>query len=191
MSINHRLNIRSFVSIDVSSKNCINELQDKILDEEGWEIHQVKPVEKQNLHFSIIFLGEVSPTILERLKSKLLCLKFEPFTIIYTGLGVFPSATNPRIIWMGTDLEGGERLSNLARRLVESIKDVGFTPDKPFIPHVTLFRLKDSRLRVQDMLKRYNNVRFGSDLIDRINLKRSELTPSGAIYSDILTVSRR
>lgn len=185
------MNIRSFVSIDVSSKNCINELQNKILDEEGWEIHQVKPVEKQNLHFSIIFLGEVSPTILERLKSKLLCLKFEPFTIIYTGLGVFPSATNPRIIWMGTDLEGGERLSNLARRLVESIKDVGFTPDKPFIPHVTLFRLKDSRLRVQDMLKRYNNVRFGSDLIDRINLKRSELTRSGAIYSDILTVSRR
>ena len=191
MLINHRLNIRSFVSIDVSSKNCINELQNKILDEEGWEIHQVKPVEKQNLHFSIIFLGEVSPTILERLKSKLLCLKFEPFAIIYTGLGVFPSATNPRIIWMGTDLEGGERLSNLARRLVESIKDVGFTPDKPFIPHVTLFRLKDSRLRVQDMLKRYNNVRFGSDLIDRINLKRSELTRSGAIYSDILTVSRR
>ena len=185
------MNIRSFVSIDISSKDCINELQNKILDEEGWEIHQVKPVEKQNLHFSIIFLGEVTPTILERLKSKLLCLKFEPFTIIYTGLGVFPSATNPRIIWIGTDFEGGERLSSLARRLVESIKDVGFTPDKPFIPHVTLFRLKDSRLRVQDMLKRYNNVRFGSDLIDRINLKRSELTRSGAIYSDILTVSRR
>jgi RNA 2',3'-cyclic 3'-phosphodiesterase len=185
------LNIRSFVSIDVSIRDYINELQNRILVEEGWKIHQVKPVEKQNLHFSIIFLGEVTPTGLDKLKSRLLGLEFEPFTIVYTGLGVFPSITNPRIIWMGTDLEGGGKLTSLARRLVESIKDVGFTPDKPFIPHVTLFRLKDSSLRVQDMLKRYKNVRFGSDLVNRINLKRSELTRSGPIYSDILTVNRK
>jgi 2'-5' RNA ligase len=90
------LNIRSFISIDVSIKDRINALQNRILVEENWKIYQVKPVEKQNFHFCIIFLGEVTPATLEGLKQKLLGLKFEPFRVFYTGLGVFPNTNNPR-----------------------------------------------------------------------------------------------
>jgi 2'-5' RNA ligase len=95
------LNIRSFVSVDVSIKDKIGELQNRIIKEEDWRMHQVKPVEKQNLHFNIFFLGEISPETVGILKSRLSDLIFQPFTVTYMGLGVFPSADKPRTIWMG------------------------------------------------------------------------------------------
>ncbi|MDQ3838974.1 MAG: RNA 2',3'-cyclic phosphodiesterase [Thermoproteota archaeon] len=185
------MSIRSFLSIDVSITDKISELQNKIMSEWKWDIRQIKPVEKQNLHFSLVFLGEISPNSLEKLKLKLVNFKFESFRIAYTGLGVFPNIQNARVIWMGADPDGREKLIRLSKSVVDSIRDIGFVPDKPFIPHVTLFRLKDTRLRVQNMLRKYDNVSFGSDLVNRIILKGSELTRSGPIYSDIFIVSGR
>jgi 2'-5' RNA ligase len=184
------LNIRSFVSVDVSIKDKISELQNRIIKEEDWRMHQVKPVEKQNLHFSIFFLGEISSETVGILKSRLSDLIFQPFTVTYMGLGVFPSADKPRTIWMGTDAEGGKKLKNLSQMVVTSIKDV-VKPDKPFIPHVTLFRIKNGRLRADNMLRKYKDISFGSDLIDRIYIKKSELTQSGPIYSVMYTVCGR
>jgi RNA 2',3'-cyclic 3'-phosphodiesterase len=189
--MNYALSIRSFISIDVSITDKISELQRKIMGEWKWSVHQIKPVEKKNLHFSVIFLGEITPTNLEKLKLKILDLDFESFRVVYIGLGVFPNIHNPRVIWMGTDPEGREKLIRLSKRVVDSIREIGFVPDKPFIPHVTLFRLKDTSLRLQNMLNEYENISFGSDLVNKIILKRSELTRSGPIYSDILAVSGR
>jgi RNA 2',3'-cyclic 3'-phosphodiesterase len=185
-----QLNIRSFVSVDVSIKDQIGELQNRIIKEEELRMQQVKPVDKQNLHFSIFFLGEISPETVDILKSRLSDLIFKPFTVTYTGLGVFSSAAKPRTIWMGTDAEGGKKLRNLSQMVVTNIKDV-VKADKPFIPHVTLFRIKNGRLRVDNMLRKYKDISFGSDLIDRIHIKKSELTQSGPIYSVMDTVCGR
>lgn len=184
------MNVRSFVSVDVSIKDKISELQNKIIKEQDWRLQQVKPVEKQNLHFSIFFLGEITPETVDILKSRLSGLVFQPFTVTYRGLGVFPSVAKPRIIWMGTDAEGAEMLTNLSQKVVTSIQDV-VKPDKQFIPHVTLFRIKNGRLRADNMLRKYQDISFGSDLIDRIYIKKSQLTQSGPIYSVIFTVYGR
>lgn len=101
-----RLSMRCFVSVDVSIKDSINELQNRIIMEEEWKTDQIRPVEGQNLHFTIIFLGEIPSETTDILKSQLSNLVFQPFDVIYKGLGVFPSITNPRIVWMGTDVEG-------------------------------------------------------------------------------------
>jgi 2'-5' RNA ligase len=37
-------------------------------------------------------------------------------------------------------------------------------------------------------LSKYNDETFGPDVINKVHLKRSELTPAGPIYSDIFTV---
>ena len=182
------MNVRSFISVDVSIKDTISELQNKLLMEEEWNTQQFKPVEKQNLHFSIIFLGEITPEVIGIVMSRLSGLRFQPFRVVYKGLGVFPSATYARVLWMGTDLEGGKKLTDLSQKVVSSIKDVGITPDKPFIPHVTLFRLKDGKLRAENMLTKYSNTSFGSDLVDRIHLKKSQLTQTGPIYSSMFTI---
>ena len=184
------MNVRSFVSVDVSIKDKISELQDRIIKEQDWRLQQVKPVEKQNLHFSIFFLGEITLQTVDILKSRLSGLVFQPFQVTYRGLGVFPSGAKPRVIWMGIDAEGAERLTNLSQKVVTSFQDV-VKPDKPFIPHVTLFRIKNGRLRADNMLRKYQDMSFGSDLIDRIYMKKSQLTQSGPIYSVIFTVYGR
>ena len=109
--------MRSFVSVDVSIKDSINELQNRIIMEEDWKTDQIRPVEAQNLHFTIIFLGEIPSETTDILKSQLSGLVFQPFNVIYKGLGVFPSIANPRIVWMGTDVEGGEKLINLYQKV--------------------------------------------------------------------------
>ncbi len=184
------MNLRCFISVDVSIKDTIKKLQDRIIVDEGWNMRDVKPVEEQNLHFSIIFLGETTLEAVDILKSSLSGLVFQPFTVTYKGLGVFPSTANARVIWMGTDVEGGIKLAHLAQRVLASIKDSGFTPDKPFIPHVTLFRIKNRKIKAVNTLK-YNDQSFGSDYIDKIHLKKSELTRSGPIYSDLFRVYAR
>jgi RNA 2',3'-cyclic 3'-phosphodiesterase len=180
--------MRTFVSVDVSIKDIINELQNKIAMEEEWRTVQVRPVERQNLHFTLVFLGEISSATTDLLKAQLSSLEFQPFSVIYKGLGVFPNSANPRIVWMGTDIEGGEKLMNLYQKVIACIRDAGITPDKPFIPHVTLFRIKYRGLKMFKMLARYKDLKFGSDFIDRLYLKGSQLTQSGSIYSDMLTV---
>ena len=81
--------MRSFVSVDVSIMDSINELQNRIIIEEDWKTDQIRPVEAENLHFTIIF-GEISLETTDILKSQLSSLVFQPFTLIYKGLGVFP-----------------------------------------------------------------------------------------------------
>jgi RNA 2',3'-cyclic 3'-phosphodiesterase len=167
-----RLSIRTFISVDVSIKDIINELQNKIAIEEEWRRDQVRAVEGQNLHFTLVFLGEISSETSEILKSRLANLEFQPFSVTYKGLGAFPSSANPRIVWMGTDIEGGKKLVDLYQKVVVCVKDAGLAPDKPFIPHVTLFRIKYRGLKLFRMLAKYEDIKFGSDFIDRFHLKR-------------------
>ena len=72
----------------------------------------------------------------------------------------------------------GRKTHKSLSKVAACIKDMGITPDKPFIPHVTLFRIKNRRLRMFNMLTKYNDLKFGSDFIDRIHLK-SQLTKTG------------
>ena len=183
-----RLSIRTFISVDVSIKDIINELQNKIAMEEEWRMDEVRAVEGQNLHFTLVFFGEISSETAEILKSRLANLEFQPFSVTYKGLGTFPSSANPRIVWMGTDIEGGKKLMDLYQKVVVCIRDAGLTPDKPFIPHVTLFRIKYRGLKLFRMLAKYEDLKFGSYFIDRFHLKKSQLTQTGSIYSDMLTV---
>ena len=97
--------MRSFVSVDVSIMDSINELQNRIIIEEDWKTDQIRPVERR-IFISPSFLGEISLETTDILKTQLSSLVFQPFTLIYKGLGVFPSIANPRIVWMGTDVEG-------------------------------------------------------------------------------------
>jgi 2'-5' RNA ligase len=72
------------------------------------------------------------------------------------------------------------------------MEDIDFRPDKPFTPHMTLFRVKTGRLKITtELLSEYNSMTFGSEIINKVHLKRSDLTSTGPIYTDIFTVNAR
>ena len=70
------------------------------------------------------------------------------------------------------------------------MEQIDFRPDKPFKPHLTLFRVKSSIANIEQYLIKYNNENYLDliDVIDKIHVKKSELFSSGPVYSNILTI---
>jgi RNA 2',3'-cyclic 3'-phosphodiesterase len=184
--------MRSFVAVDVSSLEIVK-LQNEIMSTTaGWTLREVKPVEPQNFHFTLIFLGEISDHHdIDKIKEKLAELQFERFTLTYNGIGAFPNPASARVVWVGLDPEGSQKLTSLADEVTVKMSKLGFKADKPFSPHMTFLRAKGKPVRLSDICAKYQGRTFGSDLVDMVHLKKSELTPSGPIYSNIYTVEAK
>ena len=179
--------MRAFVAVEVSSIE-IAKLQKEIMSTTGWNARDVKAVEPHNFHFTLIFLGEISDHDVDGIKEKLAAFQFEPFTITYTRVGAFPKPASARVIWMCVDPEGAQKLTSLANEVVAKMSELGFKAVKPFSAHMTFLRAKGRPLRATEISSKYQDRTFGSDLIDKVHLKKSELTPSGPIYSNVYTV---
>jgi len=112
-------------------------------------------------------------------------IEFSSFNVNLKGIGVFPKLKFPRIIWVGTDENGGNLLIQLAKKIQKSLEPLGFFPDKAFKPHITVFRIKKKVEDITKELEGYKTMDFGIQQITSIKLKKSELTSNGPIYSDL------
>lgn len=182
--------MRLFIAVDVSSKAGIIKLQQDIAEFEGWGPDEVRPVEKQNLHFTLMFLGKAEGSMVDRIKSKLSQLRFEPFRITYTGIGGHPKIDSADKIWVGVDEEGAARLSALAGSVAGKLNEIKLEPDKPFIPQVPIFHSKEGRLELGKLFAKYREKSFGCDLIDKIHLKKSEAGSGAGSITTTTTYSR-
>ncbi len=183
--------IRTFIALDIYGKDTLLKLQEELIAVSGWLEHKIKPIEKENFHFTIIFLGDVDLQIIDELSKKLSELEFDPIKVTYTGIGVFPNSDFPRIIWVGVDEVSKRKIVSLFESITSKIRDLGFKADKQFTPHITLFRNKMERkenLNLDNIFPKYKNKVFGFDVIDKIQLKRSDLTALGPIYSNMFTI---
>ena len=176
--------MRTFVAIEIICEELIDSIK-KIQS----ELHiNAKCVEAQNIHFTLQFLGEINEDKLKQVKDVLARISFESFDVTFTHMGAFPKAKFPRVVWIGVDDESGRNLIKLAKKVQSSLLPIGFSSDKPFTPHVTIFRIKNKPDDITEELKRYKNIRFGIQSVKNFKLKKSELTPSGPIYSDLQVV---
>jgi 2'-5' RNA ligase len=177
--------MRLFVAVDLSEKirENLNDVLAAISRFRG-----VKPVEKQNLHITLQFIGEVNERKAEDIKRALSEIKFSSFTLKFKGIGFFPNQRNPRVIWVGTG-EGESKMKALASEVETALKKLGFRKDKEFVAHATVGRIKrmssEDRRRLVSELSRYFNAEFGEMVVSDFRLKKSTLTPKGPIYEDV------
>ena len=175
--------MRIFVAIEVSDKDVLNSIH-KIQTELNIK---AKPVELHNMHFTVQFLGEVSEEMVGKISDALNNIDFSSFSISFASIGVFPKPNSPRVIWIGTD-DGVNELEKLAEMIRSKLSHLGFDPDKKFKPHVTIFRVKNKIEDLSSKLEKFSSYSFGKQLVSEIKLKKSELTPNGPIYTDLLVV---
>jgi len=175
--------MRTFVAIEVNNKDVLNSIH-KIQTELNIK---AKPVELHNMHFTVQFLGEVSEEMIEKISDALNSIEFSAFSISFVSVGVFPKPNFPRVIWIGTN-DGVKELEKLAEMIRSKLSHLGFSPDKKFKPHVTIFRVKNKIEGVSDKLEKFSSYCFGEQTVSEIKLKKSELTPNGPIYTDLLVV---
>ena len=176
--------MRLFVAVEISNNNIINSIK-KFQDEINID---AKPIESKNLHFTLQFLGEISEEITHKIIQSLHTIEFSSFNVTLKGVGAFPKLRAPRVIWIGTDENGGNMLIQLSKKVEKVLESLGFHSDKPFKPHITVFRIKK---KIGDMTKELEHqkmIDFGIQEISSIKLKKSELTSSGPIYSDLMEI---
>lgn len=179
--------MRVFVAVEVSNKDLLNSIR-----KFQTEIKiKAKPVGLQNIHFTLLFLGEVTDIIVNEVQKAISSIEFSAFNVKLVGAGAFPKLRDPRVIWVGTDPDGAENLRKLSKNVEDVLLPLGFRNDKPFKPHLTVFRIKNRIGDVSKDLVKYQGFEFGSQVVSEIKLKKSVLTTSGPIYSDLYVVSAK
>ena len=177
--------IRSFIAIEIpeETKAMIADVQQE-LKKSGAGVRWVKP---GSMHLTLKFLGNIRPEQVDDIAAAVAqeVRSESVLTLQAEGLGGFPSQRKPRVIWVG--LEGEvQRLSRIQARVEIGLEPFGFAREKrPFRPHLTIGRVKDRR-RLQhlvDAMSALELPQFNSFDADEIILYKSDLRPTGAIYT--------
>lgn len=97
----------------------------------------------KNLHVTTKFIGDWPEGRLAEIQRTLSDVAVPaPFQIALRGLGWFPNARNPRVLWAG--VEGPPELERLARDTAQAVAGIGVPQeDRAFHPHLTLARRRD------------------------------------------------
>jgi 2'-5' RNA ligase len=139
-------------------------------------------VPSANLHLTLKFLGSIpeeSLTAIERVVRQI-AAPAQPFEARARGLGAFPSAHRPRILWVGVD--AGEPLARLQQAVEGALAELGFEKEqRPFHAHVTVGRVKEDRGAVDAALWS-SEVDLGASTMSEIVVYESKMLRAGAEY---------
>ena len=106
------------------------------------ELREVRWVRLDGLHLTLRFLGA---TLDERIPDLQAAMReaaraFPPVPAAIAGAGAFPSATRPRVLWIGVT-RGADGLADLAARLEDGLAAAGWPREgRPFKAHLTVAR---------------------------------------------------
>jgi RNA 2',3'-cyclic 3'-phosphodiesterase len=184
--------VRSFISIDLEDRQILSRIASILssLQSLGGDL---KPVERENVHLTLKFLGNVSASKLGEVKSSLQELIFSAFTAEIKGAGAFPNFNHMNVIWVGVN-EGWSQVEQIYEQVEKLLSGLGFRREnRPFSPHITIARVRSGRKRdeVANFLQRLTEESFGTITVDKVRLKQSILSSSGPKYSTLLEVPPR
>lgn len=153
-----------------------------------------KWVERENLHLTVQFLGDVEASRITDLVTAVegsLGQK-STFSVGLGSLGVFPDYKRPRVLWVGVQ-RGAEGLQEIHRAVGGAMTTIGFPPEgRSFSPHLTLARIRSSRgvLELMQRVRALSSeaVQMGSMNVVSVDLMQSQLTRKGPIYTPLARV---
>lgn len=146
----------------------------------------VRWIPAENLHLTLKFLGNVEEAQVAsiRLALREALAGAAGFPVVARGLGVFPDARRPRVLWAGL---AALELVRIAGRVERALEPLGVErATTRFRPHATIGRWRRPELRDKDLreeLARWRDHEFGTFRIDEVTLFRSVLQPAGAVYT--------
>ena len=148
----------------------------------------IRWVAPHQYHFTLKFLGETPDDRIAGARQAVerAAERTPPVDLALEGLGAFPPAGPPRIVWAGCG-KGRDALISLAGAVEEAFGEAGFPEEpRPFSPHLTIGRVKDPRgvpgRPFREALERGASAPFGTVAAREIVLFRSDLSPKGPTY---------
>jgi 2'-5' RNA ligase len=147
------------------------------------------------IHLTLKFLGEIPETQIEDVSAvvRRAASAVEPFALEARGLGAFPNPRAPRVLWLGLHGEPGamDALQRLQAAVEKEVAVLGFPrDDRAFTPHLTLARVRDRGAAepLEQVLAADRDRIVGSFRAGALALIKSELRPSGAVYTTLVEV---
>ena len=161
--------MRCFIAVDIPEeiKEKVKELQDQL------KPYDVKLVEPQNMHFTLKFLGEINDQQVNEIKQSMSKLKkTQPFSVLLSSVGAFPSLTYIKVIWIGAVSQG---FVNLHKSVSTELRNIGKN-DKETTTHLTIARVRSPKNKeiLTKIIRRYENEPFGSLTIDKITIENGD-----------------
>jgi len=144
-------------------------------------------VGRENLHFTVKFLGDVPDGVAAEVDSRIKRLDLRGIEARVRGVGAFPDLRRPRIVWAGVAQEDEKAFDDMSKRIIDALDGVGKPADHDFHAHITLARVRSPRNidALVSFIKQQASLDFGATPISSLKLKSSVLTPTGPIYSDV------
>jgi 2'-5' RNA ligase len=188
--------VRLFFAIALSEplRASVSRVSDS-LQERLASVHRrraVKWVERENLHVTMRFLGEVDEAATRVLAEHTREPLPQPaFELAVGGAGAFPPAGAPRVLWAGVGAG-----SDAARAVFESLErrlaPLRFPPEeRAYTPHLTLGRVREIDRASGQQLRGWLAAvpaALGTQHVSGVTLYRSRLSPAGPRYEIVAEV---
>jgi len=200
--------IRAFLAVELSQ-----ELQAELATVQQDLKRRIEPEMKRDtriawarpasIHLTIKFLCDMDEEVIDPL---LVAVEQTigsqiPVNVPLDRLGAFPRPQSPRVLWVGPS-ENWERGAE-AKRIAEihgateqACESLSFLREtRPFSPHLTLARIKVGERHVGVALAKAGvldrPLSFGSLVVEAVVLMKSELKPTGSVYTKLWAVRLR
>ena len=180
--------VRTFLAVEVAAEihAALVALQRELARADA----AVRWVRDEGLHATVKFLGGVPETRLPALRDALrdALAATPPMRAAVRGLGVFPHARRPRVVWAGLDCPP---LTRLAAAVDDALAPLAFAKEvRPFHPHLTLGRVTGPRgwERLNALLAAQQTAELGACDLAELIAYRSDLRRDGAVYTKLWTI---
>ncbi len=189
--------LRLFVAIELPGEvlQALNDIQHELQQEPA--LARLRWVRPEGIHLTLKFLGE-TPAAKQPAIEQMIARAVEgvaPFDLHLGRLGKFGGRSSPRVVWV--DVAGDvEALQRLQAAVERELAKAGFPPEsRAFSPHLTLARIPPERARdVAEPLARVIEAATPGSAAMRVGsvaLMKSELRPSGAVYTRLFDAPLR
>lgn len=188
--------IRAFIAIELppAIRQALAAIGSEIQARAGAGARKaIRWVPAENIHLTLKFLGEVSSGNLQALAGMLRneTRRHPAFGFSVGGLGAFPNPHRPRVVWVGVEAPG--ELSTLQRAIEAEARHLGYpAEERPFSAHLTLGRIsQNARPEEVSLVSRaladVKVEKVGQVEVKQVHLFRSDLLPTGAVYSRLFS----
>jgi 2'-5' RNA ligase len=177
--------IRTFIAVPLTDdiRGRAIALQDE-LARTGTEVKWVEP---ENLHVTLVFLGEVQdkevPSVCRIAQEAIGGMA--PFPATVEKVACFGNSRRPRTIWIGVG-QGAQEMVTIHDNLETPLLDLGYRrEERKFTPHITLGRVRSDRPAdsMAAALREHAAWKGGEMTVDEIHVMGSELTRDGPVYT--------
>jgi RNA 2',3'-cyclic 3'-phosphodiesterase len=178
--------MRLFIAVDLDdvAREAIAAEQKRLIAAIGGRggLRVVKP---DQMHLTLVFLGHVDDARVPEITSAAgESIGRAPFDLVFAGVGVFPPRGRPNVLWLGV-ADGAREAIAVQHEMASRVQRFGVELEqRPFHPHLTLARWRDSRpadrTRALDAATTRTIARIH---VDHVTLYQSKLSPAGSTYS--------